>query len=702
MRNLDKKFEYGEIPLPSQWKNPPTQKDLYTNFMDSKSAHDVIESERLARLEHLNISGGVKYKPPIGKSGVQPKVIRKHAEWRYSALTEAILNKRTLIDVKPRGYKDAKTANQNKLLLNYQWDNELNRVLFIDTLIRVFVDNGFVYTRVAWEFAEEPVKKEVPQWGFYPVDNEGQLLELQKYLMMQQEDSYAYEQHTPDEIKQAIQLTQEQGVPVFPLQVGLVEVTEYKTLYNRPTLEVCNPANCYPDPSCNGDLSKAQFFIYSFETSKSDLKRDGRYFNLDKIKVESPQQEGMHTSTTEDSFQFKDSAREKLVAYEYWGYWDVLGNGITKPIVAVWVGDTLIRLEENPYPNQGIPFEFASYSPNVFSLSGSSDGDLLRDNQAIIGAVTRGAIDLLSKSANSQEGIMKGALDPINLRRYRSGQDYQFNPTSHPTGFTHLHQYPEVPQSVPLMLGIQHNEAESLTGIKPFTGGLSGNSLGDTATAIRSVLDASAKRESSILRRISELLVRSFKKIAAMNAEFLSDEEVIRLTDEEFVTIRRDELQGCFDFEIDLTSAEVENAQASELAFLLQTAANTLPFDMVKLVLSELFRLRKMPHLAKRVETYQPQPDPLQQQIQQMELQKLQLENTKLQAEIGKLQADTQKSLSEAQLKSSERDQKDLDFLEQQSGVKHQRDIAQDTAQSQGNIALEIVKSHLNRGNTNV
>ena len=44
------------------------------------------------------------------------------------------------------------------------------------------------------------------------------------------------------------------------------------------------------------------------------------------------------------------------MAYEYWGYWDINNDGIVKPFVATWVGDVMIRLEENPYPDKQLPY----------------------------------------------------------------------------------------------------------------------------------------------------------------------------------------------------------------------------------------------------------------------------------------------------------------------------------------------------------
>ena len=113
---------------------------------------------------------------------------------------------------------------------------------------------------------------------------------------------------------------------------------------------------------------------------------------------------------------------------------------------------------------------------------------------------------------------------------------------------------------------------------------------------------AQAKRELNILRRLGEGIEKIGKKILAMNAEFLSDEEVIRITDEDFVVINRDNLKGTFDVELGISTAETDQIKAQELSFMMQTMGQSLPFELSKLILSEIAKLRKMPDLAKNIE----------------------------------------------------------------------------------------------------
>src|SRR5690606_25140367 len=147
------------------------------------------------------------------------------------------------------------------------------------------------------------------------------------------------------------------------------------------------------------------------------------------------------------------------------------------------------------------------------------------------------------------------------------GKDYEFNPNLNPALGHIEHKYPELPQSALTMVQMQNAEAEALTGVKAFSGGLSGNAYGDVAAGIKGILDAASKREMAILRRLANGLIQIGRKIVAMNAEFLSEEEVVRVTNEKFIKIKREDLRsvaGEFDFEVDISTAEIDNNKAQD------------------------------------------------------------------------------------------------------------------------------------------
>jgi hypothetical protein len=683
------------------WKTPPSLKDLKQDYQDAKSNHDTQVTKIKEWLDNLNIEGAAKVNPPKGNSRIVPKVIRKQAEWRYAALSEPFLSSPDVFDVSPVSWEDRKAAQQNQLLLNNQFNTKIDKVKFIDEYVRTTVDEGTAIVRVGWDFQEEEYTEEVPTVEY--VINPAVAPMIQQMLQMQQADPEAFAQETPEHMQQALALSQEYGEPVEAVVTGYEEQTFTRTVRNQPTLEICDFRNVIIDPSCNGDLDKAGFVIYSFESSRSALEKDGRYKNLDLINKETNSILGDpdHESENTTNFNFSDEARKKFVVYEYWGYWDIDGSGLVKPIVAAWVGDVLIRLEENPFPDGALPFVAVPYLPVRKSIYGEPDGVLIEDNQKVIGAVTRGMIDIMGKSANGQTGMRKDMLDATNRRKYEKGLDYEFNQNVDPRQGIHMHTYPEIPQSAQFMLQLQNMEAESLTGVKAFSGGLSGDSLGATATGIRGALDAASKREMGILRRLAAGIVKIGRKFIAMNAVFLDEEEVIRVTNEEFVPIRRDDLAGNFDLKLSISTAEEDNAKAQELAFMLQTMGNNMDAEMSKMILSDIARLRKMPGLAKRIEEYQPQPDPLEQKRRELELALLEAQIENERAHAMERQSGAMLDQTKAGNVQSDTDLKNLDFVEQEAGVKQERDLQKQRAQAEGNMRLELLKSQLgNLGNT--
>lgn len=677
----------------TEWQNEPTVADLKEDYTNCKSSHDKQEDlidEYLIKYK----ADPVRTKGSKAQSTVQPKLIRKQAEWRYSALSEPFLANQNIFQVSPVTYEDNYSAKQNELVLNHQFNTQINKVKFIDEYIRNAVDTGTSIVRVGWEEKEDRIDVPVPMYQPQPIDPsnaEGisrfgrikKMLEDTIYvsnvpdhwkqcILVANQEEQQREQEVFAQVQQQLEVMQQQGVPpeqvqqvqqellqqaqqqldamppiaYEPVQMG-TQYQQISKLINRPTLGVCHYKDVYIDPSCEGDLDKAEYVIYKFTSCKADLFADGRYVNVEQI----PDNTGRDF---DDSYSyrenFKDSARRKLTVYEYWGNWDINGDGTKVPIVATWVSDVMIRLEENPFPDHKPPFVVVPYLPVAREIYGEPDGALIADNQDIIGAITRGVIDLLGKSANSQTGMAMQFLDPVNKKAFNEGRDYEFNPNMAPQQAIFQHTFSEIPQTVMAFLQAQEMEAESLTGVKSYNQGMTGDALGNTAQGVRSVLDSASKRELGILRRLADGLKKVAKKIIAMNALWLNDTEVIRITNQDFVEIHRDDLAGDFDLDLLISSAEQDNAKAESLAFMLQTLGNTVDQGMTQMILSEICRLRKMPELAERVRRFTPPPpDPIQQELQQKQLELLQAQIDKLHADAGKSQADTELSNAKAQ-----------------------------------------------------
>ena len=560
---------------------------------DLKNA-DQLQKEWLAKRDMwLNESYGNPYGNEVdNKSKIVSKDIKKQIEWLIPSAADPFLSTSDVIKCTPITAEDTLSARQNELLLNTQFCRKFSRFNFINKAIRVLATEGTLVIQTGWDYEDKEVEEEVE---IAIVDKYGNTI-----------------------IRKEIQ-----------------KVT--KVIKNQPTAIVCRNEDIFIDPTCMDDMDKCQFIIHRYESDLSTLKADGRYKNLDKIDTNSGGYDPDFDAQDKTEFKFEDKARKKVLVYEYWGNYDVNNDGITEQIVCAWVGDTIIRLEDNPYPDKKPPFIVVPFSSIPFQMYGEALAENIGDNQKVKTAITRGIIDNMAKSNNGQIGIRLGALDLANRKKFLQGKNFEFKGT--PADFWQG-SFNQIPGSVFDMLQLMNNEIESQTGVNAFSKGLTGNSLGSSATAARGMLDATALRRLHLVRNIAENLVKPLmRKWMAYNSEFLEEEEVVRVTNEEYVPVRRDDLEGKVDIDITISTYEEANARSQELGFMLQTLGNSIPFELTQLILSEIVKLGRMPELEKSLREYKPQPDPVQEQIKQLEVQKLQLENNKLMAEIQDLSA---------------------------------------------------------------
>ena len=705
----------------TDWKNEPTVTDLLYDINQANSSHQA-QISKINEWVNLLYADTDKSRIKRGRSGITPKVIRRSVEWRYGSLASAFLNEKKLFSVNAISPKDIPASIQNELVLNFQFNAVINKVKFINDLVRTAVNEGTVIVRVGWETKSRIKERKEPVYQYEqpPYEMVPQLIqtieqiaqETEQQQLESTEESQTF-QSLPPELQESIRASQEYGRPVLAIDTGKVQIIkETVQIKNSPVVKVIPNSSLIIDPSCEGDFEQARFAVYSYITSYSELKQSGLYKNLDDVfdndfgKISPNDIINMPDDTFQranlqdlSTFQFKDKARKRIQAYEYWGYYDIDNSGIVQPIVATIVDNTIIRLERSPFPDGKLPFVVIPYLPVKGSVYGEPDGELIKDNQQIIQALTRSMIDIQARSATAQTGIPKGLLDSINARRFANGEDYEYNPSNLiPAQAIFMHTASDIPQSTFAFMQQQYAEAEANTGIKSFQGGIDANAYGQSVAGMSQTVTALTQRESDILFRLSKGLEEVGNKIVAMNAEWLSDEETIAITKTEFVKVKKDELQGDFYLNVSVKSNSEAEGKAQQLTFVAQTLGAEADWGLRKLMLMEICKLYGLDTMLTSIKDYEPQPNELEQQ-------KLQLEIQELQARIAKIQSEAEYFTSRADFVEAQvddvqatTDQRSLDFLEQQDGTKHarQKEIveAQALAQNKGKIASEIIKGH--------
>ena len=596
------------------------------------------------RDEWINETYGKPYGNEVkGSSGLVSKDIKRQLEWLIPSITDPFLSTPDVIKANPVTFEDADAARQNELLLNTQFTRQFDRYNFINRAARVLATEGTCVIQCGWEYEDKKVVKQV------------------ETIVT---DEYG-EQH-----------------------ISMAEMEDLKVLVNKPIAKVCRGEDVYIDPTCMGDLDKAQFVIYRYETDLSTLRKDGRYKNLKQVAARLASDDYDYRPEDLTYFKFSDVARKKMVVYEYWGNYDVKGNGIATPVVCTWTdNDIIIRLEDNPYPDKKHPFLVVPFTPIPFQLQGEALAENIGDRQKIKTAITRGMIENMAKSNNGQVAIREGSLSAANKKRFREGKNFEFRGS--PNDFWQG-SYNQIPGSAFNMLQLMDNDIESQTGVKSFSGGVTGNAIANTATGTRAVQDATGMRKLNLVRNIAENLMKPLmRKWMAYNAEFLDQETIVRVTNEKFVPIRRDDLEGRIDIDITISTVEDNNAKAQQLSFMLQTIGPALGTEFTQLVLEDITRLQKMPELADKIKNYQPKQDPNAEQAKQLEMQKMGLENERLKAQIRELMGKVELEQIDGQVKeakarldmakteklTSDKDLVDLQFLKDNTNVDHQNKL---------------------------
>lgn len=469
-------------------------------------------------------------------------------------------------------------------------------------------------------------------------------------------------------------------------------VKEIRVEVNKPVVEVMNNFDVIFDPTCNGDVNKAKFIIYKFETCYADLKANEEiYTHVDdlldedneiKSNVLEMSDRDFHQYRT-SQFRFKDKSRKRFTAYEYWGYYDIDDSGLLQPIVVTFVDDVIIRMEVSPFPDKKLPFTVIQYMPVSNSIYGEPDAELIEDNQRIITMLTRSIIDITAKTATAQTSYPKGFLDVVNKTRFFNGENYEYNPVSgmHPSQAVYTHNVQELPNSVFSFLNQQIQDVESATGIKSYSHGIDQTAYGQNIGARFSLANLT-QRESDILYRVSSALSEVGNKVISMNGKWLEEENAVQLTGYEFITIPKDALDGTFNVRVDVSSTTENFTQAQNLSFLLQTLGNTVDFEVTRPLLVKLASLYHMDDVAMSIQQYAPEPDPVQQELMQLQVEKAKKEIEKISSDISSAQAEAEYFAARSAYIQALADNEDLKYIRSGDGIDHEekKDIIREEA----------------------
>jgi len=591
---------------------------LKKDLEETEATHQTV-IEYVTKTRQL-YEGNVNIKQDDDLSKFISKEVFKQVEWAKTQYKYPFVSNDEPISIQASHDEyDTYFGHQSAILLNYFFTKKFNRFNFITDLIHTACVEGNVIIRTGWEY-------------------QGKIIKVKKQI------------ETPLQLPTDTQLPNVEQIT----QIQEIEVEEEIPIVNKPTAEIVKIDDIYIDPTAK-NIDDIQYIIQRREVRLYELKREGIYINLDKVKKDisnmstnknvyvQPYKEELNPTL---AFNAEDVERKKVYMYEYWGYQEI--NGEIQPIVCCWIGDTIVRLEENPYPDKKIPYVIMPYIKIPNTLWGKSLAELIEEHQTIKTGILRGMFDNIAQSNAPQVGVQKGNLDSINFKRFIEGKHFEFNMS--PNTF-YKGQYNRIPSEIFQVLRDVDYDKQVLSGIVPMQGGQGSQAIYGSQAAKSGSMNSLMLKEVDTVNNIAENLIKPlmFKWLIYIY-DVMDPEEIQSITKLQYIEPREEYLVNYADnITIDIETEQTKTIKASELAFLLQTLGQTLPFDFTKTILAEMTDLKGIKNLSEKIKQYEPQPDPVQQQMTQLQLQKMQLE---LQILQGQAQADIQ--LKEAKAKEAE------------------------------------------------
>lgn len=584
------------------------------DFKIAKTAKTEID-DKIAEWNDLYVG---KMKNKENRSKYVAMELAKQIEYMKPNITEPFTNSSHPIRISTT--KNEKRARIQQKYLNNEFTSEFGRVEFMEQLADIKLREGTVWVKTAWNYKEENKREVIEHVTMEEILQRGE---------------------NPDKITQG-----ENGK-------FTVEYNNIRCLKNSPDAIICRNEHIFPDPDARSH-KELRYLCYRKHMTLSQLKESGKVTDDMLEKLKTSMNAGDDTSLGSDrdskaqSYGYKESAntkdveRQKVSIIEYYGYYDLNGDGIAEPVIAAWAEkqDVNLYFEENYLPNSDIPFYNDVYSAVPFSLWGNGVGFFIKDDQNAKTGIMRGIFDNMALANNGQKFIKQGTLDYINFKRMRNGEKHIF---VNKEGGIEDGAFNQLPQSIQFVLGLVDKEVKEHTGVDAGSQSVSNVNSGEDSSG---QLTLAQQRMAGMITSTSELLGKVFNDWLKMAEVFLNNEQIQAL----FTESEQQDIMAFEESEYTKVSFKVAtNAQRQirlqQLNMLMQQAkalGQSMPAELINELVAEMFELFDMYDKAEALRTYKPEPTEQEIAMQQLKLQALQLANGKTQAEINELNAKAQ------------------------------------------------------------
>ena len=645
-------------------------KSIYNLFKDSENYKAKINSEIANR---ISIYNGDPYGNEVeGRSKIVWKLTKKQIKTLVANIVKQFTSGIGIVKLTPVSKNDVIKAKIDEGLINYFYENEIEKIHFNKRLALLVAKEGTAVVRVGWK---KLTKLE-------PVDLKG---------------------INPASLPNGTKIEKDEDGKTYIRKV----------LKNKPTLEIIPNEDVYTDPLAY-TFEQSRYIFIKKEVTKEELRENPL---LDGEKVEAwinrllENQDSNAGNDLHDRELWRIDKKEdnpkpideKVYLYEYW----YKEKDKIKVKYLTFDGTEEVVFATKDVDVGSFPFIFFNLDVNEFSMWGDGLPDLIDDEQKFMTSIVRGVIDNMSQSNYGTKFVKKGALDSTNFNRLMSGETVvEVNTTAKLSDVMIDGNFNELPSSVYNMLQIIEQQAEGLTGISRAMQGVDADSLKSPASNYSAMMTQAQVRLYDFMQSFQEGWKKIFLKWLEMSMKYLDDDEIydrtgISIPDVKWKEINRlkkkyqveklpqdvaqqvimlidKEIQDIFnkedikyDIRFRIGSDGLTQIKVSQLNMLLQQLipamqSGSIPGDILKKLLAKLAELMEFPQIADEIESYEPQPDPMQQQMMQLEMMEKQAKAEKEKALAQNAMARAQQVGVKTRIDASK---VQMDLLDKASGV---------------------------------
>lgn len=509
-----------------------------------------------------------------GRSKVVMSDVFDTIESIMPSLMKVFYSGKNILDIRAQGKEDETKAKLMSEKVNFDIQKGMNGFKLLYSWFKDALINKMGVVKYVWEKGEK--YKKVKFKG----------LTEQEYSALAMDPKYKIDKVkkiVPEVPKAMEDMVELMGMTTYDIEAREVRPYSKPMAYNVPPEEFLF------------DLKSSELkeYIHKKKIHRSQLKKYGVSDDEMRAYMDEISDSAILDERYKDlggmTFVTEDKNTPYVYIYEcYLCDYDEDGNE-QKKIVTVF-NDKVLKVEDN---DGGAGF--VTLSPIMIShrVCGKSMAELVTEVQELRTALVRYILDSVYFGANGMNVVNPYRIDVDSLiTGNRPGGMVFTKGDTDPTNA--IMPVPVAPLNAPVLKLLEYVEGsmrENRTGVTRYNQGLDAKSLNKTATGISQIMGAAQMRIELIARIFAETGVRDlYQAFVDMNIEFFDMETNIKINDE-WITIKPEDIDGMFDVVIDIGSStgtkEIQFQQKVQMLNIYQGIAQILGPAMTQIVTIE-------------------------------------------------------------------------------------------------------------------